>query len=263
MSDILKEKLIELAGIHMNASSDIKILEQREYLVVKRNDLIQKSRYSLSVPEQRTIAYICSLIKPLGKGENIDDHLVYEFAISDYCKVCGFEYASGKNYADVKATLKKLSDCSMWITFPENPNEEVLCRWLSKVRTNKQSGIAHIELDRDMVPYLFDLREKFTRYQLFNILSMKSGYSIRLYEVFKSYAFQKYKIYDLDDLKRILLVQDVKTYSRFPDFRRTVLDKALSEINSLTDINVTYETINKGRKVTGIKFYIKNKKIGR
>ena len=55
---------------------------------------------------------------------------------------------------------------------------------------------------------------------------------------------------------KMLMVEDVKSYTRFPDFRRKVLEIAEREINELTDITISYETITKGRKVVKIKFDI-------
>lgn len=246
----------------MYSEETIATLKAREYLVVKGNELIQQNRFELSLIEQKTIAFICSMIKPikpLDRVKGVPFQLEYEFNIREYCKVCGIDYNNGKNYANVKATLKKLSDRSMWITFEENPDEEVLCRWLSKVRTNKKSGIVHIELDRDLAPYLFDLGQKFTQYQLYNILAMKSAFSVRIYELLKSYAFQKSKTFELDELKHLLMVENVRSYNRFPDFRRYVLEIAQEEINELTDINIYFEPITKGKKVVKIKFHINQK----
>ena len=246
----------------MNQTEKIEILTKREYLVVKGNELIQKNRYALSLTEQKTIAFICSMIKPTTIKEKINNtpfQLDYEFNIREYCKICGIDYNAGKNYKDIKYTLQKLSDKSMWLTTSEN--EEVLCRWLSKIKINKKSGIVQIKLDEDLIPYLFDLKEKFTKYQLYNILSMKSAFSIRIYELMKSYEFQGTHTFELDELKRLLMVEDVKSYNRFPDFRRFVLEKAQKEINEITDINIYFDTITKGKKVVKVKFRIKKKSL--
>lgn len=235
---------------------------QRNYMVVKDNDLVRKSRFELSLQEQKTIAYICSMIKPTHQDDiSVPYQLEYDFNIRDYCKVCGIQYDNGKNYSDMKSTLKKLSDRSMWLVLPDNPDEEVLCRWLSKVRISKKSGIAHITLDKDLIPYLFDLKERYTAYQLYNILAMKSAFSVRLYELLKSYAFQGRKSYYLADLKGLLMVDNVKSYENFKDFRRRVLEPAQKEINELTDLNVDFSTVFKGRKVDEIIFSIQRKRL--
>lgn len=243
----------------MNIDETISIETSREYLVVKGNELVQKSRFELSLAEQKTIAFVCSMIKPVDvvdKAKGIPFQLEYEFNIRDYCKVCGLDYDNGKNYANVKDTLKKLSDRSMWL---EIGDEEVLCRWLAKVRTNKKSGIAKIKIDEDLVPYLFDLGQKFTQYQLYNILAMKSAFSVRIYELMKSYAFQKAKIFDLEELKKLLMVADVKSYKNFADFKKRVLEVAQREINEFTDLEISFEPITHGRKVIKVVFYIKQK----
>lgn len=243
----------------MTTDERMEILKSREYLVVKGNELIQQNRFELSLSEQKTIAFICSMIKPIpaiDRANKVPFQLDYEFNIRDYCKVCGIDYNNGKNYADVKATLKKLSDRSQWL---DDGNGEVLVRWLAKVRTNKKSGKALVELDRDLVPFLFDLGQKFTQYQLYNILAMKSAFSVRIYELIKSYSFQKSKTLEVDELKRLLMVDDVKSYNNFADFKKRVLDKAQEEINELTDLNIYFEPITKGRKVVKVKFRIEQK----
>ena len=244
----------------MTSDERIAIETTREYLVVKSNTLVQKSRFELSLAEQKTIAFICALIKPIDavdRAKGIPFQLEYDFNIRDYCKVCGFDYENGKNYADVKATLKKLRDRSMWLELPDG--SETTVGWLAKATTNKRSGIAKIKIDEDLVPYLFDLGQKFTQYQLYNILAFISAFSVRIYELMKSYAFQKGKTFSIEELKVLLQVENVKSYSRFPDFRRYVLEIAEREINELSDLTISFEPITKGRKVTGIKFYIKQK----
>ena len=55
------------------------------------------------------------------------------------------------------------------------------------------------------------------------------------------------------------MVQDVKSYANFKDFRRFVLEIALREINKYTDLNVSYQTVKKGRKVIRVVFDIAEK----
>lgn len=250
-------KLLKEEHKMINDEVDLK----RNFLVVKDNDLVQKSRFELSLQEQKTIAYICSMIKPIYEEDDVQYQLEYDFNIREYCKVCGIQYDNGKNYADIKHTLKKLSDRSMWLVLPNNQDEEVLCRWLSKVRISKKSGIARITLDKDLIPYLFDLKERYTAYQLYNILAMKSAFSVRLYELLKSYAFQGRKSYYLEDLKYLLMVENIKSYGNFKDFRRRVLEPAQKEINELTDLKVDFSTVLKGKKVNEIIFNIQRKQI--
>jgi len=244
----------------MDYDEQIKLAKKRNYLVCKSNQIIQKSRYELSLSEQRAIAYICSLIKPLSaldRANNKPFQLEYEFNIVEYAKICNISADNGRIYEETKALLKGLQSKVMWLTLEDGT--ETTVNWVNKVWTNKRSGKAKIRLDEDMTPYLFDLQEKFTAYGLCNILKMKSQYSIRLYEILKSYQWQKRHVFEVSELKRLLMVEDIKSYERFPDFRRKVLEIAISEINEYTDINIQMDTITKGRKVIEVKFCITEK----
>lgn len=237
----------------MTPEESFEFTKKKGYLVVKGNDLIQRNRFELSLMEQKTVAYICSMIKPIDSGFQSE----YEFKIRDYCKICDIDYDNGANYAYVKETLKKLRDRSMWMTLEDG--SETVVGWLDRVTTNKKSGLAHIRIDDRLIPYLFDLKQQFTQYQLYNILGMKSAFSVRIYELMKSYSFRHTIIFELNELKELLMVEHVKSYVNYKDFRVKVLEKAQTEINELTDINIEFEPIKTGRKVTSIKFIIEEK----
>lgn len=232
-----------------NYNEQIKISKSRDYQVVKANELIQRTRYGLSVQEQKSLAYVISMIKPT------DTVLQeYEFDIQHFCKVCEIDYNNGKNYQNVKKTLKSLRDKSFWVELEDGT--ETLCSWVNKVWCNKRSGKARIRLDDDLAKYLISLSEQFTQYELINTLPMKSQYSFRIYELMKSYAFARQKIFDLEDLKKKLMAE---VYNRYVDFRRKVLDVAMDEINRYTDLEVSYEPLKQGKKVTEIMFFIKKR----
>ena len=227
----------------------IDIAKSRDYQVVKANELIQRTRYVLSLQEQKTLAYVISMIKPT-------DRILqeYEFDIQHFCKICEIDYNNGGNYAYVKKTLKNLRDRSFWVELEDGT--ETLCSWVNKVWCNKRSGKARIRLDDDLAKYLIGLSEQFTQYELINTLPMRSQYSFRLYELMKSYAFANRKIFNLEELKRKLMAE---VYTRYVDVRRYVLDVAMNEINKYTDLQVSYEALKKGRRVAEIIFYIKKK----
>ena len=243
----------------MNSDEIIRLETAREYKISKANQLIQKSRFNLSLQEQRAIAYICSMIKPrtaLANATKQPFQLEYEFEIADFIRICGLE-SSGVHYDNIKDTLKSLRDKSMWLEMEDG--SEVLVAWLAKARTNKKSGKAKIKLDEDLVPYLFNLQEKFTSYELLNVLAFTSQYSYRIYEIMLSYDGLREKTFSLDDFKRRLMVEDIKSYANFKDFRKKVLEPAIKEINAYTDIALSYDTVTRGRKVVKLVFYIQKK----
>ena len=219
---------------------------ERNQLVVKDNDLIQKARYNLTVNQQKIIAYLISKIKPTDK-----DLQKYEISIQDFCELCGINKVYF--YSEIKDIVDNLDAKTFWV----ETNEKIFkFRWFSEFEIIKGSGKVNITLNSNIKKYLIDLRENFTRYELYNILALKGKYSIRLYEFFKSYSFMSEKKIDIDSLKSILQAEH---YINYRDFRNRVLEKAIKEINEYTDLEVSYTTENKGKKIIALTFYIKRK----
>ncbi|MCL1883016.1 MAG: replication initiation protein [Defluviitaleaceae bacterium] len=223
--------------------------EQRQFKVIKDNDLIQKARFQLSEKEQKVILYLISKIKPRDA-----DFVHQDFSVAEFCHVCGIYNDSGNNYKNVKEAIKSLADKSTWITL--DSGVEVLVRWIEKAWVYKNTGTVKIRLDNDIKPYLLQLRENFTEYELLYILAMQSRYSIRLYEILRSYAYKQRVIFDIGELKRKISAEN---YTRYPDFKRYVLDISMREINDLSDIAVKYEIIKEGRKYSKLEFSIRLK----
>lgn len=227
--------------------------DDRDRLVVKSNELIQKSRFSLTVQQQRIILYLISKIE---YGD--EDFKEYEFSIKEFCRVCGLYDESGKYYPELKRQIKAIRDKSMWIEIAEG--EEILLSWLDGAHISRNSGKIKVRLNKDMKPYLLQLRENFTKYEIVNVLCMRSKYSIRLYELVKSLHFQELetyvKVFTVDELRKRL---DAETYPRFCNFNQRVLKPAVQEINYYTDKEVSYELVKPGKMVEAISMTVRTK----
>lgn len=218
---------------------------RRGYMVAKSNDLIQKSRYSMGAQEQNILAVVISAIKPDDEPDKL-----YSITIKEFCQICNIDYANGTNYEAVKKALKSFADESIWVRKPDGI--EVLLRWLDRVEISPNKGTIEYSFHSAMTPYLFGLKKKYTQYQLDYYLPLTSKYAKRLYEYLKS---------QIDDLGGVsLTIQTLKEkidatiYERFPDFRRNALEPAVREINTYTDIKVSYELRKKSRAYYYIDF---------
>ena len=219
--------------------------DQRNYNVVKHNDLIQRSRYNLTLQEQKIIVYLISKIQM--NDTNLD---LCELQIKEFCEICGIDETSGKNYAALKQAVMALRNKGFWVNIN---GEYISMSWIEKARISPKSGTIKIKLDDDMKPYLLELKERFTSYKLYFILAMKSKYSIRLYEILKSYQKLNQCEFEIEQLKKLL---DAETYEIFADFRVRAVDVAVKEINTYSDISVSYSLEKQGRMFHKIKFSI-------
>lgn len=224
--------------ITMNELGDI--MRRQSYFVAKSNEIIQHSRFSMTMQQNKILLYLISKIKPDDTGSE-----VYEISVREFCQVCNIVADSGKNTEDAKRAIKAVADKSVWV---KQERGEILLRWLNRVKFNDEKRCFEVTFHEDMLPYLYDLREQYTQYSLENVLGMKSKYGVRLYELLKSYEHMEKEItFTLEDLRQRL---DVRNYTRFPDFRRYVLEAALDDINEYSDIEVTYTTIQGAHRVT-------------
>ncbi len=219
--------------------------KQRYSLVVKSNDLIRKNRFSLSITEQKIVLYLISKIKPTDT-----DLFEYDFDIKEFCEVCGIYYRP--NLSQLKIIIKHLRDKSMWITLPDK--SETLVAWIEKPFIYPDKGKVKVRLDRDMIPYLLQMKENFTKYELIAVLALKSKFSLRLYELLKSYEYIGKVEISVSNLREMLMLEN--EYPKMADFKRYVIDKSLDEINRFTDIDIEYMPIKEGRTITGFLFIV-------
>ena len=230
-----------------------KIVAPRDQTVVKANELIQKSHFSLSLQQQKIVLMLISQLTPYD-----DDFKLYEFSIPSFCRVCGLDEKNGKHYKDLKAAIKELADKSVWIRL-EN-GEQTLLRWVERPYIDEKKGIIRIKLDAHMKPYLLQLRQNFTKYEIPWTLDFRSKYTIRLYEIIKSLHYceaEPYEyVYDLEVLQRLL---DAEGYTEFSNFKNRVLAPAIKEINDKSDKEIEFEQIRIGRSVSKILFRISTK----
>ena len=248
------------ANLNKSARQLDAIEKERSMRVYKADELLQKARFTLSLNEQRLILYAISKIKPTDTAFQ-----EYIFDLKDFYAVCGM--SGNDSYTKIKEQCKALSDKSWWLTVYDDKGEEweSVVRWFNTLRTNKKNGIVTIKFHEDMFPYLLELsrqREEdeqrfYTGYEFRYVLPMKSTYSIRLYELLKSYQKNnKTWWFKLDKLKHIL---DCEFYSRYADFRRFVIEPAIKEINDFSDLNIDYETEKDGKKIDVIEFFMSEK----
>lgn len=251
----VRKRGIIVNGDFMKKIQQIEIYERDRY-VVKANELIQKSRFNLTLQQQKIVLYLISQIE-----RNDKEFKLYSFSIQQFCKVCGINYTSGKNYNDLKEAIKEIAQKVLWIKLPNG--KETTVRWIEKAYIDRNTGTIEIRLDEDMKPYLLQLRDNFTQYELVWTLQFNSKYSIRLYELIKSIHYHDLdpyeRTYDIDELKRLL---DAETYKTYQHFKDRALQVAVDEINSTSDKLVSFVPIKDGRAVKKIQLHIESKDQG-
>ncbi len=216
----------------------------KKNLIVKHNDFIE-AKYNLTLTELKIIAKLSSMIK-----KDDDDFKVYKFTANELME----DLKLNNNYDDLKEAIRKLLTRLIII----RTEQTVLATtFLSSAEYFKNTTI-ELSFDKKLKPYLLQLKNNFTMYQFENVIALSSVYAIRIYELCKQYQKIKERIIEIEDLKEILEIK--KKYKKYNDFKKYVLEIAKREINEKTDINISFEEIKTGRKVSAIRFLISAKK---
>ena len=157
-----------------------------------------------------------------------------------------------------------------------------------------RNGVFQINFNSEINSLIRGLKRDYTSMKLSTLFQFRSVYSFRLYEVLKIHAFKINKNnpsvvveYGLSELKMTLNMIDTENkeiklelQKKSPDYDRivtemvdqepfadwyrfkvNVIEKAISEINDITELFVQYKTIRKGLggKVVKIIFYVLKK----
>jgi plasmid replication initiation protein len=220
----------------------------QENLVVKHNKLIEaKGKMEFTLLEQKMLLALVSEITP----EDYDLN-TYKINIKEFLGLSGHKSIGGKDYKNVHNIAESLMEKVIRIN--EDDGSTLSVSFLSSAKTTEKNDYVELSFDKNLKPYLINLKEQFTKYQLENILKLNSGYSIRIYELLKQYEKIRKRKFEIDNLKEFLGIGE--KYERFYDFERFVLKVATKEINTHTDIDIEYEKIKRGRRITHIAFSI-------
>jgi plasmid replication initiation protein len=223
--------------------------KQELQYVAKSNDLIRYGRLNLTVHEQKLINYVIMLVKPTDK-----DFKRYKINVRDFCDLCGIN--ESKAYTEFKNMIIDLDSKTRWI---ETPDYGFDFRWFTESYYLKKEGAISVMLHSALRPYILELKQNYTQYEIYNIMALNGKYSIRLFELIKSYAYQKEVVIGLKELKQGIDA-DAASYNRFNNFRQWVLDKSIDEINECTELQVKYTPVLTGKTITAIKFMIRQKR---
>lgn len=216
------------------------------YIVTKSNKLIS-ANYDLSLQEQKIILTLASMVQPQDT-----EFKEYEFKIKDFIKLLGIE--DKKKYIAIPKITKDL----MKKVFEIRQDKKIIqLAWLNSAEYELGTGIVRLQFSPKLKPYMLELKELYTSYKLENVLSLKSKYSIRLYEILKSNSFKKQVTIELEEIKGMVGAKE-KAYNTYANFKNKVIFKAQEELKEKTDISFEFEEIKTGRKVTSIKFIIKS-----
>lgn len=233
-----------------NERSQVKELNpfsiHKNSLIVKSNNLIE-AKFKLNPNEQKFVYLLCSMIK-----SNDTEFGTYKLNVKDVASSLGIAHHNNI-YASMYDIARRLRKKDLLLKTGEQSYLDI--GWLSSTEIHTGKGYMVVSLDPKLKPYLLQLKEKFTKLHLGQVIQLKSFYSMRLYELCKQYLNFKTRCFSISELKDILCITE-KSYEEYKNFKRRVLLQSIEEINLKTDLLIELKETRNGRKVTNVKFVI-------
>jgi plasmid replication initiation protein len=231
-------------------------LALKKELVVKDNALINAS-YHLSLVEQRLVLLaIIEIRKPDNQRNHPKEIWIHA---EDYIQY--FKTHRNTAYQALKDAAKELfSRQFSYQEVIEGKNLTKTSRWVSEIGYALNDALVSITFSESVKPLILELERCFTYYEIEQIANLSSAYAVRLYELLIQWrSIRKTPVFELATFRGQLGLGESE-YRAMGDFKKRVLDPAITQISQHTDITVTYEQHKRGRVIVGFSFKFKKKK---
>jgi len=224
-------------------------MESSKDIEIRQHNAITAARYDYSACQ---LDLLFCLLSQLKKEDSSD--VPYRINIGNIERMTGRQW----NYQQLQEATADMGSRM----FEVETDKVYKQLWMfQKVEYIKGQGCLEIVLSKFIRPYLFELKDNFTSYQLHSALKLSSKYAKRIYQLASQWKdIGETKAYTIDELKLMLKLKDPhgkqpEQFEKFSQFKARVLDIAMRQINENTDIKISYNLIKEGRAFHSIRFY--------
>lgn len=226
----------------------------KDYYVVQANELIT-GKQALKLNSAKLIR--AAIMQVVREDEELKPYII---KIKDLAEL--LSVPASNIYRDVEDIVKDIRENPVFIKVAdEKKTRWIEIPWYSRCEYHSDIGIA-LKLNPELKPYLLNLKEHYTQYALCEVLTMKSVYAIRIFEMLQSKIMGQ----AVDGTHVVLTVQEIREacdcedkYPAFGNFRDKVLSVAAREIERATTYNLSFTYQKNGRRVVAIDFFMQSK----
>ncbi len=241
----------------MSAHEQKGVAMQEDKHIRKPNAIIQAGQ-DLTATQQNILYSMLRRFSYLAGTEDKDElaKVVYKIPIRE--AVPNFEsIKGGRAYELVKNHASSM--VKQLLTRKDGKTTEYF-NLVSYAKVVQGGSDIHVRFNIDVIPFLINMvKEGYTKLVFKEVYGLKSTYSKRVYELItmnrKSPLVKRQGYFEISlEEFRFKLGVDDKKYPRWSDFKRRVVDPAISEIEEKTSLRFTLEFSTVGRKIVGLVF---------
>lgn len=212
-------------------------------IVEKRNVLNELRANNLTLQELRFFSIYLSKINPYDKNTRI-----VRFRLSDFQRIMDFKRL---NIIQIKSVIDSL--LTKLVHVPNDNGGFSTFQLFKECIIDKDSGgewYVSIDAHDKALPLMFDFKDRYFKYELWNALRLKSANQIRMYEILKQFEYIGWREISVLELRELIGIAP-NEYPRWNNFKTRVLDSCQEALKESTDICFTYE---RGKTGTGGKW---------
>ena len=225
-------------------------------LTIYKANKVVEAGYKLTLNEQRVVL---ACIGKINSNEPLAVSDKFELSAKDFAVMFGVSEDTA--YNQLVEVAKTLYERNVIIEAPDKDSERIETRWISGIRYQKASGKIVLYFAQLMIPYLSEIKNQFTRYDLKNISGMSSIYGIRMYELLMQWHSKGHREVSVEWLKNQFELGN--EYERIFDLKKRVIEPAVKDINTHSNLTVLHTYKKTGRNVTHVIFEFKEKTVDR
>ena len=220
----------------------------KKELEIRQHNVLTNARYDYTELQLDVLFF---LISKLRKEQPT---AIYQLSILELSALTGKQY----HYQYLRKATEAMGSRMFEVEHEKGYRQMWMFQYVDYL---KGQGVVEIKLSEAILPYLFDLKDNFTSYELQAALKLGSKYAKRIYQLCSQWKdLGETKKYDLQEFKKMLGLLDDKGNEKLKQLgqlREKVLDPAMKQINEHTELYTTYTLGKKGRTFTNIVFTVK------
>lgn len=221
-------------------------------LELKKHSAIIQMSNKVTLQQRKVFNVLLYLARTILKDNKPD--CIFKSNLENIKRLAGI---NSTNNTQLKDALNRLTEIKIEYNIFNKDKKKVWGKFVLLAGAEISDGIVKF----GFAPQIY---ETILRPELYAILDLniikglESKHAIALYELARDYIKAEIPTISIENLKNFFGINN-NQYKNCAHLKEKIVDIAINEINSKTDINIRYETISQGRKIIAFKFYTNKK----
>jgi len=231
---------------------EMKDQEYLENLVVQSNELVESTN-TLTLNE---IKFFEMCVSQVDSREILEKDALFTLKLDDITDLFYQEKNKENRFRDIRKVCKLLYERSVVKKYGDS---EQHIRLISMIYFDHKNYVVQVRFAPDIIPYISQLQNHFTRYRLKYSVYFKSKHSHKLYTLALMWIANSkdgHKEIEIEKLKKVFCPN---SNYQTAGFLRRVIKPAIEEINSFTDLTIEFIPQKHGKEIYALQFRIERK----